>query len=207
VNRQSSIGGPQFGAKLEVVTLGVPVIWSCAGNPAIGATGFSQWLETVNFKNINWPRFIQEASKVWSRLNGEQRERCELAGVALDVNSEQKYLSDGLLAGWLHGKPAMYGLSSDGNLDPYTTEPERFFAVGTGASVAKAVFLSMFYVQEIKDRPKIMENALVTASSFAPNCGPPIELWRFTSDEVKQIMFSVERIEIVRQSGTDSSEQ
>ena len=191
--------------KVKSVAPDVPVIWSCAGNPAIGAVGFSDWLGRVNFKNINWLRFAKEASKIWSELNGEQRERCRSAGITLDVNNEMKYLSDGLLAGWLHGKPAMFGLSSDGNLDPYTTERERLFAVGTGAPVAKAVFLSMFHVQQIKARVKIMETALITASNFAPNCGPPIEIWRITPDAVVQVLKVNVRLEFEEQLETGSN--
>ena len=185
--------------KIQQVADEIPVMWSSVGNPAIGIHGFGQWLAGYTFNGTDWSEFSRDAADAWSRLNGEQRRLTEQAGVTLDEQKVRTYLADGVLAGWLGGEGRIVGLSSDGRVTPIPKGES--FAAGSGKVVAQAVMLSMRYIQEVGTPLEHVQTSLETACQFAPNCGPPIEIWRITSSDCTRVLRGSLKLEFEGQSG------
>ena len=166
-----------------------------------GHPGFEGWNSTYNFDGVDWNRFSSDPGDTWSKLNGEQRRRCELAGIILDHQKELDYLADGPLARWIGGEARMVWLNSDGRVN--SIPQDRYFAISSGATMVKAVYLSMFYIQEFKDQLGVLKTESAKASNFTPNWRPPTEIVRITANDANQEWKGTVRLEYEEHPGNE----
>lgn len=69
--------------------------------------------------------------------------------------------------------------------------------------MVKAVYLSMFYIQEFKDQLGVLKTESAKASNFTPNWRPPTEIVRITANDANQEWKGTVRLEYEEHPGNE----
>lgn len=156
------------------------IMWSCAGNPSIGLDEFGDWINTYDFKDVDWATFAKIAITQLSRLNGEQKGRTELSGMEYKPESMGAEI---LIVGWLNGKPNAYILSENGTFTDVLQH--EFWAIGTGGRYAR---IAKYTVDLCGQKGKLSTFKIVMEiiARHVQDCCLPVESYRIKKDSIER---------------------
>ncbi len=151
-----------------------PLAWGAAGNTTISVMQFGEWMQRYPWPPKDWATARLEIAEHLSRLNGEQRRLCTLAGV------EAKAGDLGHILVVAHfGSMEIFEVDGFGVLSIIPPE-QSFHAIGSGAPHAIIAQRALEHAAKANPYTKL-HILMAVAADCAPSCAPPIHIGKVTA--------------------------
>lgn len=159
-----------------------PLAWGAAGNTTISMMQFGEWMHQLAWPPVDWPTTRTAIAEHLSRLNGEQRRLCTLAG----VEAKSGDLGHILVVGNFGGSMEIFTVDGLGVVSIIPQEQE-FAAIGSGSPHAIIAQRALGYASSATAYTKL-RILMSVAADCAPTCAPPVHIGRLTANGYEHLV-------------------
>ena len=164
--------------KIDHVT-SLPLAWASSGDEAIGlqfGRQLKQWLAEADADELTWEKFVNVCVTLLAELNGVRRKVASLNSVGFNISHD---FAEIMLVGFIGGVPEIAHLEQRGDWNLHLLAGRHFATIGSGSDHAAMAY------EVLKENGLLPANGEAAISAVmdlavrhAPNCEPPIHVWR-----------------------------